>query len=779
MRARRFHRAAALIATLLSATGSIVAVPASAGAAARAEHVTVALRPHDPAALAAYAQAVSTPGSPDYRDYLTPRQFARRFGAGRPQVDRVRAALRARGLAPGRPSAGGLSLSLTATPAQLRAAHVAGAGLPRSARTAVQSVIGLDASNATHPLAVRAAHRPPTRLRPRSTRARAHAAGPQACPEAAAAAPAQGAYTADEIASAYGFEGLYAAGDEGADTTVALYELEPDDPADIAAFQRCYATHASVSYVHVDGGAGVGAGSDEAAFDIENLIAFAPAAHLLVYQGPNSNSGLPGSGPYDVYSAIVNQDRAQVVSVSWGQCEDQLGAPAAKAENELFQQAAVQGQTIVAAGGDDGAEDCDTGGARSSSGLAVDDPASQPWVTGVGGTTLQTLGPPPVERVWNSGAAGDTSPSVGAGGGGVSSFWAMPSYQLHAAASRHVLRSAARGSVCDQHSRYCREVPDVAADADPATGYEIYWNGADTQPAPAGWQALGGTSGASPVWAALFTLADSSPACAGSTVGYAGPALYRAAAEHYAADFHDVTAGDNDYSGTHGGDWRAGTGYDLSSGLGTPDATPLVSSLCADSMRLPAPAAQSSADHAAVGVALHPAGLRGPGLSYTASHLPPGVRIDTRTGWLIGRPRVPGRYTARVGAHDSRGSHAAATFTWTVGGAPHITSARLAGGRLSLTVRSGAHTPWLRALRIHVPAGLRAGGAAHIAASATAARVSVHGQVVSVSLRAPAPRVAVSIPVTRGGAPPTAALSVGARSGTTGTSTLATAVAGA
>ena len=114
--------------------------------------------------------------------------------------------------------------------------------------------------------------------------------------------------------------------------TVAVYELEPDDPADIAAYQSCYGTHAAVSYVHVDGGAGAGAGSGEAALDIENVIGIAPAVHVLVYQGPNSATG---SGAYDTYRAIVDQNRAQVVTTSWGQCEPAVDRSAARREHAL------------------------------------------------------------------------------------------------------------------------------------------------------------------------------------------------------------------------------------------------------------------------------------------------------------------------------------------------------------------------------------------------------------------------------------------------------------
>jgi hypothetical protein len=761
-------------ATAQATALSRVTIPARTTDHPRTLHVTVTLRPRNPAALTAYARAVSTPGSPDDGRYLTPRQFGARFGASAARIAQVRAALRGSGLDPGRASSGGLSIALTATPAALRHAHVAGGGLTRRAHVArgtVESVVGLDDDDAAQPLAVRAAHRRGRSLTADVTPAVTLATGPQACAAAAGDAPAQSGYTENEIAAAYGFDSLYAAGDEGAGTTIAVYELEPDDPGDIAAFQSCYGTHAHLSYIHVDGGAGIGAGSDEAAFDIENLIGFAPDARLLVYQAPNSNSGLPGSGPYDLYSTIINQDRAQVISVSWGQCEAQLGARAARAESTLFEQAAVQGQTIVAAGGDNGAEDCDTGGARSSTALAVDDPAAQPFVTGVGGTTLQSLGPPPVQRAWNSGGAvtGSTGPA-GAGGGGVSSLWAMPPYQRSAPAWLHVVRSAAHGPVCGRTRGDCREVPDVSADADPATGYEIYWNGEDTEPEPAGWQVLGGTSGAAPLWAALFALADAFPACGGSAIGYAGPALYRAAAQAYATDFHDVTVGDTDETATHGGDWRAGRGYDLATGLGTPDAGPLVAGLCANSARLASPGSQVSADRAAVGVSLS-AGRHGSGATYAASHLPPGIHLDVDTGLLSGRPHTPGRYRVRAGVRTADGSRATARFVWDVGGAPRITLAQLQGGRLALTVGCGPHVPWLRRLRIHIPAGLRGGAAAAISAPA-GARLSVRGQVVTVSLRTPAARLSVSIPVRTVATRPSTLLSVGARSGNDGTSTL-------
>ncbi len=228
----------------------------------------------------------------------------------------------------------------------------------------------------------------PLLIHPRAHAARARAAtpkvvtgGPQACSTAAGTASSAGAYTADQLASAYGLSGLYGAGDQGAGQTVALFELEPNRTSDIAAYQSCYATSASVNYVKVDSGAGNGSGSGEAALDIEDVIGLAPQANILVYQGPNRNANTL----LDTYNAIISQDRANVISTSWGACEAQLQeeqSGRAASENTLFEEAATQGQTMFAAAGDDGSEDC----SGSDTDLAVDDPASQPYVTGVGGT---------------------------------------------------------------------------------------------------------------------------------------------------------------------------------------------------------------------------------------------------------------------------------------------------------------------------------------------------------------------------------------------------------
>ena len=296
-----------------------------------------------------------------------------------------------------------------------------------------------------------------------------------------------------------------------------------------------------------------------------------------MYQAPNNETG-----PYDLYNAIVSQDKAQVVSTSWGLCEAQLGfggSDEAEAESDLFAQAASQGQTIVAAAGDEGSEACYNPQGTLDSSLAVSDPAAQLDVTGVGGTSLSlnSSDQRSSEVVWNDGVSG------GSGGGGVSSFWQMPSWQSGAPSSLNVIQSESSGcsSGAGSYSR-CRQVPDVSADADEYTGYVVYYCGTCMSvTSPNGWQAIGGTSAAAPLWAALVAEADASSDCSGTgDLGFLNPALYDVAGSSaYSSAFNDVQSGNNNLIGNPG-DYDAGTGYDMATGLGTPNIAALVPALC-------------------------------------------------------------------------------------------------------------------------------------------------------------------------------------------------------
>ncbi|WP_249011070.1 protease pro-enzyme activation domain-containing protein [Conexibacter sp. DBS9H8] len=721
--------------------------PLAGVSAAMPLRVTVALQPRDPAALSAYAAAVSNPASSRYGHYLTPAQFAGRFGASAAAIATVRGALQRAGLRPGALEANHLSLDVVAPAGDLeRGLHVElgrvllpdhraalvnfdAPALPAPAGRAVQAIIGLNG------LATMRASlaRPATRVHAATALGRAVAAPdrsttathrrtrqiPAPCAAASGAAAAQGAYTANQIAGAYRFSGLYGAGDEGAGVTIGVYELEPDAPSDIAAYQACYGTDTAVSYVPVDGGVGSGDGSGEAAFDIEQLIGLAPKANLLVYQGPNSNNDNPGSGPYDTFAAMISQDRVSVITNSWGECEAQEGITDARAENTLFEEAAIQGQTVLSASGDNGSEDCLSSFSTPDVNLAVDDPGSQPYVTDVGGTSLTALGPPPTEVAWNSGGSAlfglGLAAGAGAGGGGISSFWPMPAYQSGAPASLHVLNALSSSSPCGNSSGDCREVPDVSADADPAHGYAIYYNGNHAEAGqPAGWQATGGTSGAAPVWAALLALTDADRACAGEPIGFANPALYAAAATGEGTLFNDVTSGNNDFTDSHHGLYPATVGYDMATGLGTPNATALAAALCADSLRVSVPRSLQSFVHVTRSLAVRASPGAGGRVTLTVRGLPPGERFDTTDDRISGTPNRPGTYIVRVTATDPAGTTRRSAFVWDVAGRPSVSHLRLrfTGTRptLSLRVSAGRAEAGLTEIELSLPRGLTFAG---------------------------------------------------------------------
>lgn len=537
--------------------------------------------------LAAYAAAVSDVHSKLFRHYLARGAFATRFGATAAEVDRVSTALERDGLVVQGLSANRLELKVTGSTGSMANAfdtRFAEIRLPdgvvgRATTTAVH-VPATIAGSITSIVGFDTLERAQTSLEPvdqlrhpmvrgvghdfASTRPRSVPGAPSACAQAVETTELGfGGITDDQVASAYGVDGLYAEGDFAAGQTVAIYELEPFNMPNIATFDQCYfgESHTSqIKVIPVDGGAGEGVGSGEAALDIENVSALAPDASIEVYEG----SDTPFAA-LDTYNQIVSDDTAQTVTSSWGYCEtDQLDlSPGAlAAENLIFEQAAAQGQTVFNSAGDAGDDSCSyDSGFPTNPVLSVDDPASQPYVVGVGGTTAVNVDQPPAQQVWNDGANG------GAGGGGISTIWAQPAWMPSAADSLSSAKpcSAPTGETC-------RTVPDVTAFADEYTGITIYWDGQ--------WGTIGGTSSSSPIWAAMLAEINASPTCLASPstahgVGFAAPLLYDVAsnATDYASGFTNVTTGNNDMFNLEGGDYPARTGYSLAAGLGSPELT--------------------------------------------------------------------------------------------------------------------------------------------------------------------------------------------------------------
>jgi len=636
--------------------------------------VDVMLAPSSSAALADYAANVSSPGNALYHHYLTVSQFAATFGPSAAAISTVKASLRADGLTPGPLSANHLTLPVTATAKQFAGAfsigfdqyRLSGGRIAFANTTAplfqgaaaqyVSTVVGLDTLATPQPIGpAQTAKHLVTGVSPHVV-----TGGPQPCSTIAGLPASVGVYTADQLASAYNFSGLYGAGDEGAGVSVALVEFEPNLTSDIAAYQACYGTSTTVNYVPVDGGAGSGPGVGEAAADIEDIIGLAPKATIDVYQAPPPVNGLiTGAEVLDEYNAVV-QSHAQVISTSWGFCEAGISSPLVIAENTIFQEAAAQGQSVFAASGDDGSTDCE-------SALNVDDPASQPEVTGVGGTSLTSVSPL-AQTAWNNSPVSRAN-GGGASGGGISAFNAMPSYQSSAAAALNVINPNSSGSPCGASSgSYCREVPDVSASADIQHGYVTYLTGAQE----AGWYALGGTSLAAPLWAAFTALTDASSTCAGTAIGFANPLLYRAAAANYGANFSDITSGNNDYTpdGYIGGLYPARTGYDMATGLGSPNGANLARALCtkggaANTVTVTNPGSQTTTVGATVSLQTAATDSGGASLTFSATGLPPGLSISA-AGLISGSPSAAGTYPVTLTATDTTNASGSATFTFTV-----------------------------------------------------------------------------------------------------------------
>jgi subtilase family serine protease len=548
-------------------------------------HVDVTLRVRDPAALHAFLAALSDRSSPLFHHFLRRGQFGPMFGPALSSVAAVRAALRQAGLSPGPVTSNRLIIPITAPAAAI--GHAFGTALVRYrlqggrvayANTAapkiaadvapyVSGVIGLD--NLMREQSMLARPSPRMAAGHHALAARSFAApdtsGPQPCSAASDEAADTGSYTANELAGYYLMSPFYGRGDLGSGVRVALFELEPNSASDIAAYKSCYGVTTSVSYIKVDGGAGSGDGSGEAALDIEDVIGLAPDIAVDVYQAPNSSTG-----SLDNYSAMITADKDAVISTSWGQCEPYVSPSSVfTAEQTLFEQANSQGQTVFAAAGDTGSTGCLRSGGPDASKLEVQDPSSQPYVIGVGGTTATST----AETVWNESAL-----ELGAGGGGLSTVWCMPSYQYQTAVPGLVNSHSKKNSGCPTaEGQYVREVPDVTADADPETGYVIYFSGS--------WTAIGGTSAAAPLWAAIAALIDASPFCSDYGSGDAGvlpQGLWDTASVDHSYIYSggkdepeivsDITQGNNDYtpSGYTGGLYPATTGYDQASGLGSP-----------------------------------------------------------------------------------------------------------------------------------------------------------------------------------------------------------------
>jgi kumamolisin len=303
----------------------------------------------------------------------------------------------------------------------------------------------------------------------------------------------------------------------------------------------------------------------EAEMDLEVVHAIAPGARLVVYNLDQNalSQNTQSSGQFlDSLVAfqrkIVNGSPKAIVSNSVGSCAPALGGGAATALAQIYDRADALGESWFAASGDQGAFDClqaeeASDAPPTSQDIGVDLPASAPGVTGVGGTRLSVR----QDGTWYAEEAWEGPAETSGGGGGVSTFFARPAWQHAPGVGNRALDPSGM-----------REVPDVSAVADPATSGTYSIQSCSVRE--------GGTSQAAPIWAGITALVDQYlRAHGGHAIGFANPALYALARtpQRY-PPFHDVKVGSNLV-------YPATPGYDMATGLGTPDAWNLARDLLA------------------------------------------------------------------------------------------------------------------------------------------------------------------------------------------------------
>ncbi len=542
--------------------------------------------------LQRFATAVTTIGSPEYGQFESIAQLAARFGASARTRARVVAFLRASGASGVRVGATGLLVEATlsaGTAERLFATSLSSFGeahgarftapsssvsLPAGLQGLVTGVVGLD----TRPLAQSPPFTRGSRLA-RAAQGSAQAPSGYVCssstpclgtPSGCAAASATGGFTPNEYLTAYGYDSPPITGSVlGQRERVALIEIDGFKGGDITAFAKCFGLRVpAINAFDANGnlGAALPAGG-ESTLDLEVLDAVAPGlSGIDVYE-----SHADAADTLQALAAPLDNPgyKPQVISASLGLCErntyEAVGKSGVEATEAVLEEATATGISFVAAAGDAGSADCTDNGTPVGP-LAVNYPASSPWVTAVGGTNfaLNAANQITSQVVWN-----DTTVDPGAaGGGGFSDLFNPPGYQ-------DVIPTAVAAK--------SRALPDVAMLADIAPGYAIYCTAPGaSECGGAGWQTVGGTSAGTPLLAGGFALVDQLLRNAGKQdLGLANPLLYKIGttpalgATSAGQVFYDVTQASNDVGayvrniGGALGCCTAGPGYDEASGWGS------------------------------------------------------------------------------------------------------------------------------------------------------------------------------------------------------------------
>lgn len=522
--------------------------------------IGLVLYPNHREAMNTLTKALYNPHSPLYHHWLSTGKFDELYGPTATERDVIDSFLRQSGLRIVPDSSSALIIMATGSTSQVETAFhtrindyklsngttffANGTALyvPYDLSKLVQGVLGLSNLSIARPL----------RTRTRMVTQR-YGGGPRGT-----------GLTPSQIAGIYHADNIYNT-TRGKATTLGLFELAGYKASDISVYEKQFGLP-SVPLQNVVVSTPGHDGAAEVELDIEMQIALAPdVKKIQVYEAKNNELDAANE-----YQRIASDNQSDSISTSWGLCEPDAPSSYVNAEAMAFQKMAMQGQSIFAASGDNGAYDCLS--SPNNTTLQVDDPASQPYMTGTGGTTLSGFNPgnnphptyPTNQEVTWSGS-----------GGGNSRLWTRPDYQKGPGVDESNYSQS--GSWCGQSAGVaCREVPDVSLNADPNTGYAIYCTDpGDSYCAQAsGWFQIGGTSAAAPLWAAFTALNDSYHA---KRAGLLNSALYSLNSSNaYNTAFHDIVQGDN---GTGQPGYPAGPHYDMATGIGTPDMYQLVLAL--------------------------------------------------------------------------------------------------------------------------------------------------------------------------------------------------------
>jgi fibronectin type 3 domain-containing protein len=515
-------------------------------------NLRIVLPSKDPAGLDSFIKQLYDPKSPNFHKFLTPAQFALLYGASSTDSAIVTQYLNSKGLTISKQSRNGIILTVTGPVSSVESAFKESINnyalngktyfapevnptIPAQIVGKIDAIVGMDNVTQFKP------HYQQKMMMSVVKKLQAKTAG-----AANGNVPLKPAFSGPDntlipvdITAGYN---LNSVSSNGSGQTLGLYEMDGYTASDITLYENIYnLPHVPLTNVYTDGADGTaGVNALEDVLDIDLAVAVAPGlSGIIVYEVPDSTANW-----LDQWDKIAEDDLASTISASWG-----LYEAAFSYDHTIFSQLAAQGQTVFASAGDAGAYDnCTTSNTPPpcvGGVLSVDDPASDPYVTGVGISALSANG----NGTYNS----ETASLYG--GGGISSVFSIPSYQAPMA--------ALAPQPASKVSTTMRNVPDVVLTADPSTLYQIFVTTSGCTP-PGCFYEVWGSSAASPEWAAFIARVNQGRVAQGQAViGFMNPAIYQIAqSSDYGSAFHDIVSGNNSF-------YPAESGYDDAVGLGS------------------------------------------------------------------------------------------------------------------------------------------------------------------------------------------------------------------